>query len=172
VADEALPDVSPNTAAHNAGALTVVSCAFSKQVLWSVSACEIDGYGSPSRFAVAQQPAFDRSGQPSAHCSPQLRSSDAGRCAKLRHRARCSIRLCRVATRESTCALVVPDNGPRAVFITGTIHNGDGFGASSAYCRWRLITGADWALLDGEARGHTQMGDADPVRAVLSSAEP
>lgn len=53
-----------------------------------------------------------------------------------------------------------------SAFITGTIHAGEGFGARAAYCRWRLIAGPDWTLLDGERKGHSQISEADPVRLL------
>lgn len=52
--------------------------------------------------------------------------------------------------------------------VIGTIKAGLDFDVKSAYLRWRVMTGADWTLLDGANHGHTQVSEVDAVSAPNS----
>lgn len=70
---------------------------------------------------------------------------------------------------RAALSLPVPQS---AAYITGTIQSGEGFGARSAYCRWRLISGPEWTLLEGASKGHTQSAAAEAVDGRHEFAHP
>eukprot|EP00727_Mastigamoeba_balamuthi_P007410 m51a1_g329 putative b9 domain-containing protein 2-like (175) ;mRNA; r:466319-466965 len=45
------------------------------------------------------------------------------------------------------------------VFVVGEIDGAEGFGARSLFCRWQVLHGDGWSVLEGLTEGQTQVDD-------------
>lgn len=59
-----------------------------------------------------------------------------------------------------------------ALSLSGTLCSGSGFGASLAYCRWRLLAGGAWTQSHGSSLGHSQTASAEGASGRLDFCQP
>lgn len=53
------------------------------------------------------------------------------------------------------------------VFLIGQISGGENFNENSLFCKWKLIIGSGWKILEGIAEGQTQVDNSTSSSSSL-----
>ena len=56
--------------------------------------------------------------------------------------------------------------------LTGTILTGQLFGVGEAFCRFKVVAGEPFTVLDGESAGQTHTAAADPISDIVTWSHP